>query len=347
MLDAFGSFLFGHAFAPLGSPQAGPSSPPEPVPVHDDGAAAVLPPCGLRASVVGCGRMGCVMAGELARRGCEVTLYDSTDFSRRRAMQTMRAFLYEHVERGYLSTADVEEVVSRCTLVENLIDAVGTQMIIEAVPEDLDIKRRLLKQIAETYKQLSPPPLPPPLLCSNTISLRISDLAEGLPPPLRARVIGVRFLHPVWFVDEVEVSPNSASGSGAAGEVTALLCRMSLTAHHYDGHRPRRLNDEQAQAYARRQQGRARSGAATPRAPIAAAAAAENGSGQGEQCSICLDAPRDTLTVPCGHVASCEACLKRLLELQGPHRALCVVCRKPIERLVRAPPAASTREQHE
>mmetsp|Transcript_10578 Transcript_10578/g.31259 ORF Transcript_10578/g.31259 Transcript_10578/m.31259 type:complete len:218 (-) Transcript_10578:61-714(-) len=142
-------------------------------------------------------------------------------------------------------------------------------------------------------------------------------------------------------------SSGAPSGSGAAGEVTALLCRMSLTAHHYDGHRPRRLNDEQAQAYARRQQGRARSGAATPRAPIAAAAAAENGSGQGEQCSICLDAPRDTLTVPCGHVASCEACLKRLLELQGPHRALCVVCRKPIERLVRAPPAASTREQHE
>ena len=49
---------------------------------------------------------------------------------------------------------------------------VGTH--IEAAPEDLDIKQRLMEQIAEAYEQLSPPASPPPLLCSNTISLYTS-----------------------------------------------------------------------------------------------------------------------------------------------------------------------------
>ena len=284
-------------------------SPLPPEPVEPGSRKAVLPRCGLRVSVVGCGRMGCMMAGEIARRGCEVTLYDATDFSRQRAMQTMRAFLYEYVERGYLLTADVEEVVSRCALVEELADAVGAHMVIEAVPEDLDIKQQLLKQIAKAYEQLSPPASSPLLFCSNTISLYISDIAVGAPAAFRSRVIGVRFLYPVWFIDEVELSPNSdcSSSAGTASEATALLRRMCLTPHLYNGHQPRRLTNAQAEAYALAQQRRVGQGAAAGKHTRREASAAEGS----EKCSICMDAPRDTLTLPCGHVAACEACLEQ------------------------------------
>lgn len=47
--------------------------------------------------VVGCGRMGCAIAGEFVRRGCTVFLYDHTEYTRTRAFQTLRAFLWDHV----------------------------------------------------------------------------------------------------------------------------------------------------------------------------------------------------------------------------------------------------------
>ena len=55
--------------------------------------------------VVGCGRMGCAIAGEFVRRGCTVVLYDHTEYTRNRAFQTLRASLWDHVSRAAAAAA--------------------------------------------------------------------------------------------------------------------------------------------------------------------------------------------------------------------------------------------------
>ena len=64
-------------------------------------------------AVVGCGRMGCAMAGELARRGCRVTMYDHTDFTRSRAKQVLQATLREHVSNGLLLAHETHAIMGR------------------------------------------------------------------------------------------------------------------------------------------------------------------------------------------------------------------------------------------
>lgn len=57
-----------------------------------------FPDVNVTVAVIGCGRMGCDIVGELLRRGCHVRVYDVTPFTRQRAMQTILATLHKHVE---------------------------------------------------------------------------------------------------------------------------------------------------------------------------------------------------------------------------------------------------------
>merc|ERR1712137_509247 len=54
-----------------------------------------------------------------------------------------------------------------------------------------------------------------------------------------------------------------------------------------------------------------------------------------EPCAVCLEEPRCALLVPCGHVAMCVDCAEKVLHSS---RAVCVVCRQPIEKILRAAP---------
>ena len=108
----------------------------------------------LRVAVVGCGRGGCAIAGEFVRRGCSVLLYDNTEYTRARAFQTLRASLYDHVASGYLLKPDVDELIGRITLAHSLPEALEkSQLVVESVFEDLQLKRELFNQMGEILKQ--------------------------------------------------------------------------------------------------------------------------------------------------------------------------------------------------
>ena len=165
----------------------------------------------LRVAVVGCGRGGCAIAGEFVRRGCSVLLYDNTEYTRARAFQTLRASLYDHVASGYLLKPDVDELIGRITLAHSLPEALEkSQLVVESVFEDLQLKRELFNQMGEILKQRASPASqddgPPVILCSNTMDLSMSDITEDMCKEHRGSCVGMRFLHPVWFVDEVELA---------------------------------------------------------------------------------------------------------------------------------------------
>jgi 6-phosphogluconate dehydrogenase (decarboxylating) len=116
--------------------------------------------------VVGCGRMGCAIAGEFVRRGCTVVLYDHTEYTRNRAFQTLRASLWDHVRlvlpklglrtsdfcalcwhqvsSGYLLKQDVDELMGRisvsATLAETLMKS-EVSVYASAMSSGLTVRR--------------------------------------------------------------------------------------------------------------------------------------------------------------------------------------------------------------
>ena len=187
----------------------------------------VFPPNNMTVALVGCGRMGCDITGELLRRGCTVRVYDQTEYTRKRALQLIVATIQKHVEL-HLQLPDDEYYLLERFSVHNSIDEVvrGASLVIEAIIEDLPAKVNVLKKITTALANQKVPP-GDVLLASNTVSIPMNQLVDGLAKheqalPYVTRVVGMRFLDPTWYIDNVELtlpvvemqSPNpSRSGS--------------------------------------------------------------------------------------------------------------------------------------
>lgn len=78
----------------------------------------------------------------------------------------------------------------------------GLQVVVESVFEDRTLKKDLFNSMGSLCKQRNVPP-DQILLCSNTMSIPMSDITEEVCKEYRGSCIGMRFLHPVWFIDEV------------------------------------------------------------------------------------------------------------------------------------------------
>jgi len=316
----------------------------------------------LAVSVVGCGRMGCAIAGEFVRRGCTVHLYDHTEYTRNRALQTVRAFLYDHVASGYLLKMDVEELIGRIVLVHSLGEALEkSEIVVESVFEDLQIKKDLFNQMGEICKQRGVPE-DQVLLCSNTMNLQLEKITEDVCKEYRGSCIGMRFLHPVWFIDEVELHDCDYTRRATSAHAEKLLKQLFFQPFFYDGCYRRRLTLQEISTYQSRQRLRCpepmttlqkrgvrkklssspdRGSPAASEMPAGSPDKEEGGSSEAappdeaEPCAVCLEDPRSALLVPCGHVAMCVECAEKVLH---SNRAVCVVCRQPIEKILRAVP---------
>ncbi|MDQ2584585.1 3-hydroxyacyl-CoA dehydrogenase family protein [Saccharothrix yanglingensis] len=161
------------------------------------------------AVVIGGGTMGAGIAHLLLAGGHEVVLLDAADRldAARGAVATS---LTKAAERGKL-TAAPDELLARLAVVDRL-DPTPAGLVVEAVPEDLDLKRRVLATAADAC--------PDAVLASNTSSLSIGALAEGLPGD---RVLGMHFFNPVPVQQLVELVRHD----GVAPEVVAKARRWA------------------------------------------------------------------------------------------------------------------------
>ena len=328
--------------------------------------ARVHEPHTLRVGVVGCGRMGCAIAGEFVRRGCTVVLYDHTEYTRTRAFQTLRASLWDHVANGYLLKQDVESVMSRITTAETLEDTLErSELVIESVFEDAQLKKELFNQMCEILKGRAVPP-DQITLCSGTMALSMQSIIEDIQAKeYRGSCLGLRFLHPVWFIDDVEITDCDYTRRSTCNSLEKMLKQLFFQPFFYDGCYRRKLTLQEITTYQSRQRlrcpdpitsvpkrGLRRKGIlGSPGSPSGAAdrtppCSPEMPAGatpmqppempeDAEPCAVCLEEPRSALLVPCGHMAMCIDCADKVLH--GP-RPICVVCREPIEKILRAMP---------
>ena len=138
-------------------------------------------------SIIGAGTMGRGIAEVAACAGFDVTLFDADGAALARAKVTLETALSKAVEKNRLTPTDKEAALKRVQFASELSAAVkGAALIIEAVPEDLALKRALFEKIAALAA-------PDALLASNTSSLSISELAAALPAE---RFIGMHFFNP-------------------------------------------------------------------------------------------------------------------------------------------------------
>jgi len=150
-----------------------------------------------RVVVVGAGTMGHGIAHVCAASGYRVGLHDADRDATRRGVDQIRSALDKGVELGKVTDAQRHETLNRIVVTSDLERFLpDADLVIEAVPESFEIKAAIFRRV----DALAPSHA---LLASNTSSLSIGRLAEGLSEP--GRFVGLHFFNPVHLMKLVEV----------------------------------------------------------------------------------------------------------------------------------------------
>ena len=158
--------------------------------------------------------MGHGIAHVLAQAGLPTALYDLDGAALERGLAALRSDLAKGVEKGKLGAEERDAIVARITGTRELEAAVrGADVVIEAVPEKLELKRELFARL----DRLAGPQV---LLATNTSSLSVAQIAEPCARP--ERVVGMHFFNPVHLMKLVEVvrAPQSSED--------AVRCALEL-----------------------------------------------------------------------------------------------------------------------
>jgi 3-hydroxybutyryl-CoA dehydrogenase len=148
-----------------------------------------------KVSVVGGGTMGNGIAHVFAQYGYDVTLIDVDDARCDLARKTIGGNLDRQVKKGTLTQEQRDATLARLQTSSNRAAAAGSQLIIEAVPENLQLKTEILRELDKAA--------PDAVLASNTSSISITALAGSVSKP--DKFIGMHFMNPVPVMKLVEV----------------------------------------------------------------------------------------------------------------------------------------------
>jgi 3-hydroxybutyryl-CoA dehydrogenase len=144
------------------------------------------------------GTMGAGIAIVAARSGFSVICYDAADKPLANTQKQTEAFFDKSVERGKLTAADRDTVLARFTRTTDIAKLAVCDLVIEAVFEDLSVKRKLLEQLDKVCPA-------PTIFGSNTSTLSITEIASGCSRP--DRVVGMHFCLPAQLMKLIEMSP--------------------------------------------------------------------------------------------------------------------------------------------
>ncbi len=149
-----------------------------------------------KVGVIGAGQMGNGIAHVSALAGYEVGLNDLSRAQYDAAMEIMSNNMGRQVSKGRITEADRDEALARISFADGLEALGDCDLIIEAVTEDEDIKRRILTDLCPHLKGSA-------ILASNTSSISITRLASTTDRP--EQFIGMHFMNPVPVMKLVEL----------------------------------------------------------------------------------------------------------------------------------------------
>jgi 3-hydroxybutyryl-CoA dehydrogenase len=168
--------------------------------------------------IIGAGTMGHGIAQCFAVKGWQVRLYDAKPEMRDTALSRIRANLKVFVEAGIIDKASAEGTSNQVTLYDTLAAAaVGPELIIETISEELDLKRRLFAELEGIVA-------PQTILCTNTSAISISAISQGLKHP--ERVLGTHFWNPPHVLPCVEVIKSAYTSEAVFEKVVAIIAAI-------------------------------------------------------------------------------------------------------------------------
>jgi 3-hydroxybutyryl-CoA dehydrogenase len=174
--------------------------------------------------VLGAGQMGGGIAQVAAVAGLNVVVFDSFAGAAEKCRGVHKKSLSKFVEKGKLSQADADAALARVRYVDSVEALTGCGWIVEAVVEDLGVKRDLFAKLAGMY------PDPSVVLATNTSSISITQIATAAGAPAsQARVVGMHFFNPVPLMQLVEVIPAIQTSPEVVDRTVALAQKMGKT----------------------------------------------------------------------------------------------------------------------
>jgi 3-hydroxybutyryl-CoA dehydrogenase len=179
-----------------------------------------------KVGVVGLGTMGAGIAQVSVQSGHETVGREVSDELAQRGRSTIERYLTRGVEKGRMSQEERDAALARLTLTTELADLADCDLVIEAVLEELDLKR-------EVFAELDRVTRPDAVLATNTSALSVAEIAEATEHP--ERVVGMHFFNPAPVLPLVEVVRSSKSSDGAVEAAYAWAERA--------GKQPVRCND--------------------------------------------------------------------------------------------------------
>ena len=148
--------------------------------------------------IIGSGTMGSGIAQVAATAGCSVKLYDTNSEALDKAKTALEKILNRLIEKGRIDEAEKNRIQSNISYVDSLKELSDSELTIEAIVENLDIKKKVFQEL-ESYVSKKT------IIASNTSSLSIASIASSLKNPKRC--IGIHFFNPAPLMKLVEVIP--------------------------------------------------------------------------------------------------------------------------------------------
>jgi 3-hydroxybutyryl-CoA dehydrogenase len=169
-----------------------------------------------RVGVLGAGAMGAGIAQLCAIAGIETRLLDANEDALAAGIARVEGSLGRAVERGRIAEADATAARERLHPVGAVDDLAGVELVIEAVPEIVDLKVELLTALAALPGE--------PILASNTSSISIATLAQRCGAP--ERLLGLHFFNPPTAMPLIELIATPRTDRGALGRARMLGERL-------------------------------------------------------------------------------------------------------------------------
>jgi 3-hydroxybutyryl-CoA dehydrogenase len=167
--------------------------------------------------VVGLGTMGAGIVEVFARNGMSAIAVEIDDDSVSRGRNRIQGSLERAVAKGKLSERDKRALLERVRFTTRLDDLSDADLIVEAVPEHLDLKQRIFAGLDRVAK-------PEAILVTNTSSLSVTEISVATSRP--ARVIGMHFFNPAPIMKLVEVIRTVVTEEQVVADVEALCARL-------------------------------------------------------------------------------------------------------------------------
>lgn len=167
-----------------------------------------------RVGVIGAGTMGSGIAQVAATAGCQVKLFDVNQAQLDKAQAALEKIMNRLIEKGRIDAAEKTRIQSNISYVNTVKDLADSDLTIEAIIENLDIKKKVFQELESHVSDSC-------IIASNTSSLSIASIAASLDKP--ERCIGIHFFNPAPLMKLVEVIPAVQTAQNVTGTCVSTI----------------------------------------------------------------------------------------------------------------------------